>query len=95
MIINCVIAFGLPVVVMLLRKWASFSSARVETDALFVDIIVQPRRFDIFEEIGCQPVTFNTVAAYLLYFIWPILIGLCSFVYSGKYYSILLFIIFF
>ncbi|KAJ3875594.1 pheromone receptor [Lentinula edodes] len=45
--------------------------------------VVQPRRFDIFEEIGCQPATFNTVAAYVLYFMWPVLIGFCSCVYSA------------
>ncbi|KAE9411637.1 STE3-like pheromone receptor [Gymnopus androsaceus JB14] len=54
----------------------------INSIVMLLHIIVQPRRFDIFEEIGCQPATFNTVAAYLLYFIWPILIGLCSFVYS-------------
>ncbi|KAF9061816.1 STE3-like pheromone receptor [Rhodocollybia butyracea] len=64
MIINSLIAFGIPLLVMLLH------------------FIVQPRRFDIFEEIGCQPATFNTVAAYVLYFMWPVVIGLCSFVYS-------------
>ncbi|KIK67548.1 hypothetical protein GYMLUDRAFT_155738 [Collybiopsis luxurians FD-317 M1] len=64
MIINLLIAFGLPVLVMGLH------------------FIVQPRRFDIFEEIGCQPATFNTLAAYILYFMWPVLIGLCSLVYS-------------
>ncbi|KAJ3776341.1 pheromone receptor [Lentinula raphanica] len=63
-IINCIIAFGLPLLVMALH------------------FIVQPRRFDIFEEIGCQPATFNTVAAYILYSMWPVLIGLCSCVYS-------------
>ncbi|KAF5393307.1 hypothetical protein D9757_000484 [Collybiopsis confluens] len=64
MIINSIIAFGLPVLVMGLH------------------FIVQPRRFDIFEQVGCQPATFNTLAAYLLFFMWPILIGLCSLVYS-------------
>ncbi|KAJ4483532.1 pheromone receptor [Lentinula aciculospora] len=62
--VNAVIAFGIPLLVMALH------------------FVVQPRRFDIFEEIGCQPATFNTVAAYILYFMWPVLIGLCSFVYS-------------
>ncbi|KAJ3785137.1 pheromone A receptor-domain-containing protein [Lentinula aff. detonsa] len=63
-IINCVIAFGIPLLVMALH------------------FVVQPRRFDIFEEIGCQPATFNTVASYILYFMWPVLIGVCSFIYS-------------
>ncbi|KAJ3829417.1 pheromone receptor [Lentinula raphanica] len=51
--------------------------------AIAVDIIVQPHRFTIFEEYGCSPATYNTLPAYFLYYMWPILIGLVSFVYSS------------
>ncbi|KAJ3983071.1 pheromone receptor [Lentinula detonsa] len=47
------------------------------------DIIVQPHRFDIFEEYGCSPATYNTIPAYFLFYMWPILIGLVSFVFSS------------
>ncbi|KAJ3746243.1 pheromone receptor [Lentinula detonsa] len=50
---------------------------------LILHIIVQPHRFTIFEEYGCSPATYNTLPAYFLYYMWPVLIGLVSFVYSS------------
>ncbi|KAF5366670.1 hypothetical protein D9757_012753 [Collybiopsis confluens] len=50
---------------------------------LLLHTIVQPHRFDIFEEYGCAIVTYNTLPAYFLYYMWPILIGMISFVYSS------------
>ncbi|KAH7869322.1 pheromone receptor [Lentinula edodes] len=50
---------------------------------LILHIIVQPHRFDIFEEYGCSSVTFDTLAAYFLYYLWPVAIGLASLVYSS------------
>nr|AGC14678.1 pheromone receptor [Lentinula edodes]AGC14703.1 pheromone receptor [Lentinula edodes] len=47
------------------------------------DMIVQGHRFDIIEEYGCSPTTYNTLPAYFLYYMWPVLIGLVSFVYSS------------
>ncbi|KAH7924993.1 STE3-domain-containing protein [Leucogyrophana mollusca] len=40
--------------------------------------IVQGHRFNIFEEIGCYPFTFNSPPAYALVFAWPIAIGMVS-----------------
>nr|AGG68685.1 putative pheromone receptor [Flammulina velutipes]QHW03267.1 putative pheromone receptor protein isoform 5 [Flammulina filiformis] len=45
--------------------------------------IVHAHRFDILEQIGCYPVTFNTLPSYFLFYMWPILLGCTSFVYSG------------
>nr|AWT57989.1 Pheromone receptor [Lentinula edodes] len=50
---------------------------------LILHIIVQPHRFAIFEEYGCSPATYNTLPAYFLYYMWPVLLGLVSFVYSS------------
>ncbi|KAJ3912395.1 pheromone receptor [Lentinula edodes] len=50
---------------------------------LILHIIVQGHRFDIIEEYGCSPPTYNTLPAYFLYYMWPVLIGLVSFVYSS------------
>jgi pheromone a factor receptor len=44
--------------------------------------IVQGHRFDIFEDIGCRPVTFNTPLAYPLVVLPPLVIGLISGAYS-------------
>ncbi|KAH8114836.1 pheromone A receptor-domain-containing protein [Phellopilus nigrolimitatus] len=40
-----------------------------------------PHRFDIFEDIGCFPATFNVWLAYPLSATWPIIIGLVSAIY--------------
>ncbi|KAH8114854.1 pheromone A receptor-domain-containing protein [Phellopilus nigrolimitatus] len=42
---------------------------------------VQGHRFDIFEEMGCFPVTLNTPPSYFLVWMWPLLLGLISMVY--------------
>lgn len=43
----------------------------------------QGHRFDIFEDVGCYPFIYNTILAFLLTDIWPIIIGLISAVYCG------------
>ncbi|KAJ3782798.1 pheromone receptor [Lentinula aff. detonsa] len=50
---------------------------------MLLHIIVQPHRFDILEEYGCSLPTYNTLPSYFLYYMWPILIGLVSFLYSS------------
>lgn len=52
----------------------------------FSDVIVQAHRFDILEEYGCSSVTFDTLASYFLYYMWPVAIGLVSLVYSSRSY---------
>ncbi|KAI0789239.1 STE3-like pheromone receptor [Abortiporus biennis] len=44
--------------------------------------IVQGHRFNIIEDIGCNPAIFNTPPAYPLVFIWPVALGCVSFVYA-------------
>ncbi|CCM02276.1 uncharacterized protein FIBRA_04361 [Fibroporia radiculosa] len=43
--------------------------------------IVSGHRFDIYEQVGCYPFTYNTAPAYPLSVLWPIFIGLVSAVY--------------
>ncbi|KAK0219089.1 putative pheromone receptor [Armillaria fumosa] len=50
---------------------------------LVLHTIVHAHRFDILEDIGCYPVTYNTLPSYFLFYMWPILIGIVSFIYSG------------
>jgi len=45
---------------------------------MVLQYIVQGHRFNIFEEIGCYPFTYNTPPAYALVFCWPVAIGLIS-----------------
>ncbi|CAL1697588.1 unnamed protein product [Somion occarium] len=43
--------------------------------------VVSGHRYDIFEDIGCYPFTYNVTLAYPLSVVWPIVIGLASAVY--------------
>ncbi|KAI0729139.1 putative fungal pheromoneG-protein-coupled receptor [Fomitopsis betulina] len=43
--------------------------------------IVQGHRFNIFEIIGCFPAIYNTVPAYPLSYMWPVVLGIISAVY--------------
>ncbi|KZS89283.1 hypothetical protein SISNIDRAFT_489258 [Sistotremastrum niveocremeum HHB9708] len=43
--------------------------------------IVQSRRYDIIEDVGCWPATFNSIAAYPLVLIWPLLLSFGSCIY--------------
>ena len=48
---------------------------------MILQYIVQGHRFNIFEDVGCYPATWNTTPAYPLVFCWPVAIGLVSAVY--------------
>ncbi|KAG1750489.1 pheromone receptor Rcb3 B43 [Suillus paluster] len=48
---------------------------------MVLQFIVEGHRFNIFEEIGCYPFTYNTWLAYPLSNLWPLVIGLISAVY--------------
>ncbi|THH19066.1 hypothetical protein EUX98_g8847 [Antrodiella citrinella] len=43
--------------------------------------IVQGHRYDIFEDLGCRPAIYNTIPAYFLVFMWPLVIGVISAAY--------------
>ncbi|KAI0311157.1 pheromone A receptor-domain-containing protein [Amylostereum chailletii] len=45
---------------------------------MVLQVIVSAHRFDIYEDIGCYPVTYNTPPAYALVVCWPLAIGLVS-----------------
>ncbi|KAF9522496.1 pheromone B alpha 1 receptor [Crepidotus variabilis] len=50
--------------------------------AMILHYIPQGHRFDIFEDQGCWPTTYNTPVALVLVYLPPILIGLCSGYYA-------------
>ena len=86
MVINDLcISLGIPVLVMILRACQVFFHHYLHLLITLspLDFIVQLHRYDILEDIGCQPATYNTLPAYFLVFMWPILLGLISFIYSG------------
>ena len=45
--------------------------------------IVQGHRFDIIERYGCHPNVYNTLLAYFLVSMWPLLLGLISAAYCS------------
>ncbi|TFY54063.1 hypothetical protein EVG20_g9864 [Dentipellis fragilis] len=50
---------------------------------MILQLIVEGHRYNIFENIGCYPFTFNTAPAYPLTIIWPIFLGLISSCYCA------------
>ncbi|EPQ55598.1 STE3-domain-containing protein [Gloeophyllum trabeum ATCC 11539] len=50
---------------------------------MILSYIVQGHRFDIFEDIGCEPFIYNTWPAYPLSKVWPLAIAMVSAVYSA------------
>lgn len=69
---------------MILRKPSLLPVAMFNRIYFATDVVVQPHRFDILEDIGCYPVVYNTLPAYFLYFMWPVVLGMISFCYSGE-----------
>lgn len=49
------------------------------------EYIVEGHRFNIYEEIGCYPATYNVTLAYPLSIVWPLVIGLASVIYCSKW----------
>ncbi|EIW84608.1 STE3-like pheromone receptor [Coniophora puteana RWD-64-598 SS2] len=50
---------------------------------MVLQYVVQGHRFNIYEEVGCYPFTYNTPPAYPLVFAWPVAIGCVSAVYCA------------
>ncbi|KAG8735949.1 a-factor receptor [Ceratobasidium sp. 414] len=51
--------------------------------AMGLHFIVQDHRYDILEDYGCWPVTYNTLLSIPLVFAWPVVISVASFIYAG------------
>lgn len=83
-IIDLCIAVGAPLIIMALRMSLYFAIYFFNFLVILPDYVVQGHRFNILEDIGCYPVVYNTLPAYFLYFMWPVVFGLISFVFSGK-----------
>jgi pheromone a factor receptor len=55
----------------------------VYTDA--IEYIVADYRYNIFEDIGPFPSTWDTLPTFFLVLAWPVAIGAVSLFYCGKY----------
>ncbi|KAL1742311.1 mating pheromone receptor Bbr2 [Schizophyllum fasciatum] len=50
---------------------------------MILHVIVQPHRFDILEDVGCYAAIYVTLPAFFLFFMWPLVLGAFSFVFSA------------
>ncbi|KAJ8094058.1 a-factor receptor [Marasmius tenuissimus] len=73
---DLLIGVGIPVLNMILR--ALFTVLAVEDANPLSDYIPQGHRFNILENIGCFPSTYNTWVAFFLVHYWPLAIGMMS-----------------
>ncbi|CAE6436088.1 unnamed protein product [Rhizoctonia solani] len=49
---------------------------------MILHTVVQGHRYDIIEDVGCYPVTYTTLLAIPMVFMWPVLLNLFGFIYS-------------
>lgn len=76
------IGLGIPVIYMIFRKHTLlYIFGYGGLNRLLADYINQGHRFNIYEDVGCYPYTFNTTLAVALVFVPPILVGMVSAVY--------------
>jgi pheromone a factor receptor len=83
--VDLAISLGIPLLQMILRVYNDVSNSQSNLITLLPEYVVQGHRYNIYEDIGCFPATYNTPMAYPLVFAWPIVIGLISSVYCCKY----------
>jgi len=88
MITDLLLAIGLPVLQMTLGKYDFllwlFFRWRGLTWFPFApsEYIVSGHRFNIYEDFGCGPATWNTHLAYVLVYFWPLILGVVSATYG-------------
>lgn len=82
--VDLAIGVGIPVLQMVMRMLNFYHLRRLYLTS-YLEYIVQGHRYNIFEDVGCYPFTYNTPVAYVLVITWPIVIGLISGVYCGKF----------
>jgi len=83
------IGLGIPFLEMILRRFIHDIHHSQRFTCFIAEYVVQGHRFNIFEDIGCYPVTYNTPVSFLLVYCWPVVIGLVSAVYCCKCHIII------
>ena len=81
MIIDLLVCVGFPLFEIVLCTWllSVIQPQRVLT--MNLDYFVQGHRYNILEQIGCYPAIYNTLPAYFIIYMWPIVLGSISAVY--------------
>lgn len=90
-IVDLSITVGIPVLQMALGErvfiFLCFTWALPYAALRVPEYIVAGHRFNIIEDFGCSPATWNTPLAYVLVFSWPLIIALISAGYGGRFHS--------
>ena len=77
--------FGIPMVFMALRT-CHYPESQTFCD-FGTDYIVQGHRFDLFEDFGCYPSVYFSVASILLIYVPPLVMSLTTFMFAGELVS--------
>jgi pheromone a factor receptor len=85
MVFEVVICFGLPFVFLGLRgHLVLFLCARAyHLLCLLSDYIVQDHRFDIIEDLGCQPTVYASIPAIFILWFPQLLFSVVTMIYAG------------
>jgi len=81
--VDLAIGLGLPLLEMVLRKLVSSFAMNCIDISHHTEYIDQGHRFNIYEDVGCYPFTYNTPVGYALVVVPPVAIGVVSGVYCS------------
>jgi pheromone a factor receptor len=85
MTIDLLITVGLPVLQMVARKYFILSPHHQSNPVRVPEYVASGHRFNIVEDYGCGPATYNTPLAFVLVWSWPLIIALVSASYGGRF----------
>nr|BDD37079.1 pheromone receptor [Rhizopogon roseolus] len=80
---ECLMCFGLPIVYASLRACLPWTPPAnwIFIDASLTDLIVQPRRFDVYANFGCRPATYPSPVALLLVWAPPLVLSFATLIF--------------
>lgn len=80
-VIDLLLGIGIPLIGMVLRTLIPFCPFRLDPFTTFPEYVCQGHRFDIWEDVGCFPYTYNTIVGLFLVSVPPLTIAAVSAVY--------------
>ena len=76
--------FGLPTVYAALRACLLQIPSSLFIHEPLIDLIVQPRRFDVYANFGCRPATYPSLVALFLVWIPPLALSFATLIFCCK-----------
>ncbi|OJA20277.1 mating type pheromone receptor 4 [Rhizopogon vesiculosus] len=80
---ECLMCFGLPMAYAALRRCLPRTPPAIFIDVSLIDLIVQPRRFDVYANFGCRPATYPSILALLLVWTPPLALSFVTLLFCG------------